>query len=55
MFLCLFKHGPQASQLREALYHQEIEAGTKAAEIVIQFVLPLGNRAALTGPDPARV
>ena len=45
MFLCLFKHGPQVSQLREATLNiaMELKHETKVADIIIQFVLSLGT------------
>ena len=45
MFLCLFKHGPQVSQLWHATLNITMEGKhePKAADIVIQFVLLLRN------------
>ena len=49
MFLCLFKHGPQVSQSLQATLNitMELKHEPKAADSVIQFVLPHGNSAAL--------
>ena len=45
LFLCLFKHGPQVAQLQAAAFNitMELKHEPKAADIVIQFVLLLGN------------
>ena len=47
-FRRLLKHGPQVSQLLQATLNitVELEHEPKAADIVIRFVLPLGNTAA---------
>ena len=45
MFLCLFKHGPQVSQLQQVTLNITIKLKheLKAADVVIPFVLLLGN------------
>ena len=49
MFLYLFKHGPQVSQLLQVTLNitMELKHEPGAADFVIQIVLPLGNSAAL--------
>ena len=48
-FLCIVQPGPKALQLQEAALNitMKLKHETKAADVVIQLVLTLGNRATL--------
>ena len=53
MLLCLFKHGPQVSQLLQATLNitVELKHEPKTADSIIQFVLPLGMKNLVSGQE----